>query len=335
MFLRTYSKITLEVSGGRERWRHQTVLGRAIKKCFWCGAVLASVVSLSQVAGAESAQPAVVAAPSTTSSLVEQVTFGQQAARVGDRVAQHVKLAFEVETTVMQAGQVAHHSTAAVHREQQRFIEVTEVNQGRVRRAHVFFPISRLSSPNSAPAESEEVESVEGKSYWVTRQGEQLQVTDTSGHIPPEDEYVIVHSNLQTLGLPSPLAKYLQGRSLAVGEKLDVPPQVAAEMMGFDPTLGPAHSCQLELKSTREVDGEPCAVFATTITAVRHSEQALELKASGEVVLQIATCRTIDASLQGPLQMNQDETTPAGDFQQAAAGHMRVALHSDYGHAPR
>jgi len=268
----------------------------------------------------------------------EQVTFAQQPSRVGDRVAQSVGVELQLQTTITQAGQQAHEGQTSLKRRQQRFIEVLEVTEGNVRRAHVTFPFSRvisteLTSPESGDPAQEKVQAVEKMSYFVTREGERLFVTDAEGAIPSQAEYEIVVTSLQELGRPNPLIEFLSGRTIRVGERLQLPQEIAEQMIGFGDQLSKVKQFELELKSVEEIDGERCAVFRSTIEAIGAASNPVRIRAFGRVVIQTETCRTVRAELSGPLTLSTAEHTPAGGFQYRAQGNMRFAVRAQYGHA--
>ncbi len=280
-------------------------------------------------------QPASLTVPTTLPAKVAAgvVTFVQQPAQVGDRVAQTVEANLQVHTTITQSGQRANESQTSLKRRQQRFVEVLEVVDGSVRRAHVTYPLSRVTSPESENPEQEVVQAVEKKSYFVTREGERLLVTDAEGTIPPQDEFEIVVTSLRNLGQPNPLIKFLLGRTIRVGERLQLPQEIAEQMMGFGEQFGKVEQFELELKSVREIERHPCAVFGATIEAVGEPANPIRIRAFGQVVIQIKTCRTVRAELSGPLTLSTVERTPAGNFQYSARGNMHVAIRSQYGHA--
>lgn len=276
---------------------------------------------------------ACVWAAAATASAQDQATFTQQAAQVGDRVAQTVGTELQLNTTITQAGQAANEDQTKLTRRQQRFIEVLEITDGQVRRAHVTFPYSRVTSPDGGDTEKEVVQPIEKKSYLVTRDGEQLQITDPEGVLPPKEEFELVAAGLQNFGLPNPLAEVLLGRTIRVGERLQLPQAIAQQMMGLGQQFGEVKQFELELKSIQQIEDQSCAVFGATIDAVGDAENPVRIRAFGQVVIQTATCRTVRADLSGPLTLSTVEHTPAGSFQYKAQGNMRVALKARYGHA--
>ena len=82
---------------------------------------------------------------------------------------------------------------------------------------------------------------VQGKTYICKRElGEngELVVTDEAGNRPPTDEYEIVAQQMQMVGRPNPLAQFLAGRTIAVGEKVELPSAVASQVFNLGDKFG-------------------------------------------------------------------------------------------------
>ena len=263
------------------------------------------------------------------------VTFSHQAARVGDRLAQDLSVELEIDTTIKQSGQIASSGRTAVKRRQRRFIEVMEIVDGRARKAHVKFPISRETSASGDQSEEEKPQSVEGKSYLVTRQGKSLAVTDTSGAIPPREEFKIVFMSMQSLGQPNPLAGFLHGKKVTLGTRLQLPHEIAQQLLGFDDQFGEVDQFVMELTDVKSINGQTCAVFAATIRVKGEKDNPMNIVAEGKVIIETETSRTIFAELTGPITMKTIERTEHGEIEYRATGGMSVAIRSQYGYAPK
>jgi len=265
-------------------------------------------------------------------SIADQgIRFRQRPAQVGDQVGQKLAIHMDLSTTIVQSGQVAHQDTVSVQRQQDRLIEVLEVTEGRVRRARVSFPHSRSLSPQNQDPTQSEVQSVEGKSYFVERKGEQLLVTDLQGAIPLQKEFEIVVNSVATLGRPNPLAKFLLGQTFQIGERVEVPHQLAEQIMGFGNSLGQVQKFDLELKELLTIDGQSCARFETTLKIRGHQVNPIEVDIAGLVTIQTDTCRTIESKLSGPLHMTANEAS----YQISAEGELKMAIRSHYGSVSR
>lgn len=286
---------------------------------------------------AEEVQPAShtapVPLPEPTSG--EGVQFSQRPAEVGDRVAQQVELTMHLNTSILQSGQVAHQQNVSQEHRQQRLVEVLKVVEGNVRKARVFFPQSRGKSPGGEKPGEEVVEPVEGKTYLVTRQGKLLLVTDTQGAIPPRAEFEIVYTSMQSLGLPNPLAKFLLGRTIHVGESIEVPQAIAASMLGFGAELGEVKQFQLRLKELSTYEGDPCALFDAKIEVAGGADQPLHVEVAGPVVILTESCRTVVTELRGSLSMDAVEHTREGSYQYQGSGELSVAVHAHYRSRPQ
>ncbi len=260
------------------------------------------------------------------SSSAQVVRFSQQPTEVGSRVLQQVSVDLELNSTIIQSGQIANQSTTSIRRRQERLIEALEVAQGGVRRAKVSFPLSRIKSPVDSDPKTEVTQTVEGKSYLVTRNGQQLLITDTDGVLPPREQYEIVLSSIQTLGLPNPLAHFLTSRTIRLGDRLQLPKEVANRLMGFGDQLGQVQRFELELKELRQIDGQNCALFDTNFNIVEGSDAPTTIDVQGQVIIETATCRTIAASFSGPLKMKAFDA----NNQYTAEGSLQVAIRSRY-----
>jgi len=263
------------------------------------------------------------------------VRFAQLPTQVGDRVGQEIRVELNLDTAITQSGQLAHRSRHRIHRRQDRGIEVLEVAAGQAHRACVTYLTSRQVRQESQahPEQAEEQtisQPVEGKSYFVTRQGQQLLVTDREGSIPPLDQYQIVLANMQTLGQPNPLARFLLGHTFTRGERIVLPQSLAEQLLGLSEPFGKVRRFELKLVGSDQVDGQPCALFTASIAAEALERGEIGLNITGRLVIQMATCRTIAAELTGPVEMVSEENTEHGSFQYRATGDMRLSIHSTY-----
>ena len=270
-------------------------------------------------------QTAIHTAPITSPITGQVVPFTQATTAVGERVAQRVGMELNLHTVIKQSGQIAHDGTTALRRRQERTIEVLEVVENRARKAKVTYSLSRVMSPENPDAAKEIAQVVEGKSYLITRNGATLMVTDSEGSIPTQQEFEIVVNSMESFGQPNPLATFLLTREIRVGDRLEVPLNVASKMMGFD-SLGEVQRFELHLTDVKEINGKQCAAFAATIAALGKPENPLNVQAQGNVVIEIATCRTLEATLTGPLSLQ----TTDQNTEYTATGDLLLAIRSQY-----
>jgi hypothetical protein len=261
-----------------------------------------------------------------TSAPVEQsIRFSLPTTVVGERVVQRVGMELHVHTAIKQSGKVAHEGDTNMRSRQEREIEVLEIADGKAVRAAVKYRLSRNLSPENADPADEVAQPVEGKSYIITREGETLLVTDPDGAIPPRAEYDIVVNTMESFGQPNLLAEFLLPRELHIGDRLQVPADIAKKMMGFD-SFGEVQKFELFFQEVKDIDGKACAIFVADIVAQGNAQNPLNVQARGNVIVELATCRTLDAMLKGPLSLVSVEQ----QTEYSATGDLLLAIRSQY-----
>lgn len=261
------------------------------------------------------------------------IRFRQIPAVVGDRVEQRLAVDLELVTKITQSGQIAHESTNPMRRQQHRVIEVLEVSAGRAVRARATFPLSRRQSPDGPEPDALAPQPIEGKSYLLRRDGEQLVLTDLDGHIPPEEQFKLAMESLENVGKPNPLAALLVDRSIAVGQRLLVPRKLVQQLLGFDDPVGAVRRFELTLDRVLPADAAhpaPRAVFQTRIEVVPDDDAPLEITLAGDMIVETTTCRLTSVELRGPVRLDSIERTPGGIFQYTAGGELNLNIQADY-----
>jgi hypothetical protein len=267
-------------------------------------------------------QPASHVAPASAG---QTIRFSLPQTTVGERVVQRVGMELHVHTVVKQAAQIAHEGDTNMRSRQEREIEVLELADGRAIKGKVKYHLSRSLSPENPDPADEVAQPVEGKSYLITRDGERLLVTELDGAIPPRAEYDIVVNTMESFGQPNLLAAFLAPQELHVGERLQVPADVAKKMMGFD-SFGEVQKFELFLQEVKNIEGKPCAIFLADIVAQGDAQNPLNVQAQGKVIIELATCRTLEATLNGPLSLVSVEQ----QTEYSATGDLLLAIRSQY-----
>ena len=162
-----------------------------------------------------------------------------------------------------------------------------------------------------------------------------LLITDEAGEIPPLDEYEIVALNMESLGRPNPLADFLAGRTLTVGQKLALPHEVAEKLMGLGGELGKVTRFDLTLTEITPIDGATCAVFHASIEAASNDSSQMRLAVEGPLAIEVDTCRAVQASFTGPIGMSETRGSLSATYQMAGTGKMTVTIASKYNDVAR
>src|SRR5207244_3395062 len=159
---------------------------------------------------------------------------------------------------------------------QRRTITTTAVDAGRMNAVKVRYAAAtkQVSAsdgnvPGTEPAPRPQP--VEGKAYMCRREpgaNGRLLITDLAGNRPPTDKYEIVSQQMQMVGRQNPLAQFLAGRTIAVGEKLELPNESASQVFNLGDRLGKVTHFTLTLQKLQTANAVTCGVFLANVAAV-------------------------------------------------------------------
>ena len=225
----------------------------------------------------------------------------------------------------------------ATHRHQRRVVTTTDVAGGAAVAALVRYPVATTQVITAhdaaelrtlgAPTSSQPVE---GKAYRCRRTDEKLDVADEQGNIPPLDAYKIVAQNMETLGRVNPLAEFLGGRTVSVGEKISVPHGVAERLLGLGDEFGQVSRFDLVLKEVKTAGGTQCAVFTASIDAASTNASQMRMQVDGQLVIQASTCRAVEANFSGPIGMSETRGSLTEQYQMTGTGRISVSIGTVY-----
>ncbi|QDV72388.1 hypothetical protein [Botrimarina mediterranea] len=263
--------------------------------------------------------------------LAETATFGRRQSVVGDAVEQSVRLEMKLDTTMRQGTQVIDQDSSEVERVQRRLVTASSTREGRVVGAAVrFFEATSTHNGESA------ADIVAGKTYHCERgENDKLSVLTEKGTMPTLEEYALVVRAMETLGTASPLAEFLAGKTIAVGEKLDIPAELAQRALGFDKQFGTVDKFTLTLEELRDVEGLRVARFAADVEASATGSGQMGLFVEGVFEIEEPTCRMVSADLTGPIALSGQQGVGVTAHQVDSRGRMRMRLAARYRDATR
>lgn len=256
----------------------------------------------------------------------ETLTFNHRPPAVGDAVQQTVRVEMRIESTARQGATVLETTSSEIQRQQTRRVTATEIAGGRVLGAEV-----RFLEASAQRDGADEPQPIAGKAYLCRRESDQrLAITTPDGQMPPMDEYELVTRAMETLGTTSPLAKFLAGRTVKVGERLELPAELAQQALGFDSRMGEVDRFVLTLTGVEERDSRRVGAFDTEIEAHGATSQQMRLIVAGAFRVDEATCRIVSADLNGPIAMSGLRGGQVGEYTLDGKGKMRLALSAQY-----
>jgi hypothetical protein len=267
----------------------------------------------------------------------QTIHFARRAPQVGDQLEQSLTFDVQLHQLMRQGEHLVEQGEMATHRRQRRLVTTTDVASGAAVAALVRYPEATKQIITAHTADELRTltvpidpQSVQGKAYRCHRTDAELLITDEQRNIPPLDEFKIVAQNMETLGRANPLAQFLAGRTVGVGERLTVPHDVAERLLGLGEELGQVSRFELVLDDVKTIDGTPCAVFNASIDAASTNASQMRMQVDGPLVIQSATCRAVEASFHGPIGMSETRGSLTETYQMSGTGRISVSIHTVY-----
>jgi hypothetical protein len=273
----------------------------------------------------------------------DRVTFSKRSGRVGDEVEQSLDLEMRLVTTKRQGNAIGEKSQTTARNQQRRVVTTTHVENGqtvavRVRYLEATKQMAADAKPASVGDASKTAQPVAGKTYLCKRlpgKDGTLAITDEAGHIPPTDEYEIVAQHMEMVGRPNPLAEFLAGKSLAVGQTIELPHDVASKVFNLGEQFGEIKSFELTLKSINQHGERAHGEFVARVEAASNNASQMRMQLEGPLVMEIDTCRTVNLDLTGPIAMSETRGSYSTSYQVIGTGHLKAHIASQFRDAKR
>jgi hypothetical protein len=313
-----------------------------------CLAILTSTsfAQQSQPADRPTVQRAAFERPAADSQQ-QTVRFGRQPARVGDQTEQTIALEMKLTLNMRRGNELLGKNQSTVVTNQRRIMTAMAVDSGITNAMKVTYPESTkriIGAPGPGVAVAPDgtdanisspqaPQPVQGKTYLCRREpGEngKLIVTDEAGNEPPAAEREIVAQQMDMVGRQNPLAQYLAGREVAVGQSLELPKEVAAQIFNLGEKFGQVTRFTLTLQNVQNENGSTNAVFNTNVEAASIDANQMRLQVEGPLVVQVDTCRAAKISLIGPLGMSETRGTYSTAYQVIGTGRLQMSVASTF-----
>ena len=265
----------------------------------------------------------------TTSISAQEIRFTKRDTRVNDTSHQTVQCHLVAERTIKLENQLVDSSKQMLLRSQDRRITILQVDRGVPRKARLSYGTSTTRVTAEDNQDVEITQPIAGNTYLVERHRDSLVITDEAGNRITPEEDKLLQQHLQTFGQPNPLAQFLSGKTINIGQAVAVPDSVARELLGLTGNAGKTDSLALRLVSTKRVHGVRCAVFETLLRT--HAEEnSMALLMKGELVVESETCRTQSIHLQGPVALSEVRGPAEGRFVVSTSGTLNVTVETAF-----
>ncbi|HVU90114.1 MAG TPA: hypothetical protein VHD36_22475 [Pirellulales bacterium] len=261
----------------------------------------------------------------------QEYRFTYRPLAVGDAAHETLRFTIDLKTVRSQGGEVVDVNDQAAVREEQSLVVRLDPDPGQSAKVRLTYEQSQQSTqPRSGTVQSSD-RPVAGKTYLAARQGEDLLIADERGLAPPDEEREIVARTLESLGKPNPLGVFFNGRSMRVGERVQLPADYTQKLLAaWDPAFS-KEPLEVMLMGTERVDGQLCALLHTPPAAAGGRRNPVE----GKFLIELATCRPAVVELRGPVNSSEQRGEPGQEFDVRRKGKLQVAVHVEHRRAAR
>jgi hypothetical protein len=290
--------------------------------------------------------------PAASDAQQQTVRFGRQPVRIGDETEQTIALEMRLMLVMRRANELIGKNQTTVRTSQRRVMATTAIEAGRTTAVTVRYPEATKqvigapdagdpAAPNAADASAQSPplpQPVQGKTYHCLREpGEngKLIVTDEAGNRPPTEEFEIVAQQMEMVGRPNPFAQFLAGRSIAVGEKLELPKDLAKQIFNLGDKFGEVTRFTLTLQKLQLEGGANCAVFLASVDAASSNASQMRLQVEGPLVVQVDSCRAVRIGLVGPIGMSETRGSYSTAYHVIGTGRLQMTIASAFREAQR
>ena len=261
----------------------------------------------------------------------QKIVFERRLAQPGDTSVQELICDLDLQMSIRQGSQVVQAQRQLLKRKQNRRLTILQAAANAPKKARVTYDKSVITvlSPEQ---QSSSAQPVTGKSYLITRQADQLTITNPDGSEPSEAELAIVTGNMGSFGLPNPIAEFFHGKSVTVGQQLELPVELARDLVGFAETGNTVSSFEMKLLRVELGEGRrsQVAVFTIQLLADDPDASGVSMKLAGEMKMEVATCRATSVQLTGAVSAFEDQGPPQGRFRMHSEGEIQVAVRAEH-----
>jgi hypothetical protein len=262
-----------------------------------------------------------------SASAAELVAFTYRAPQIGQQGSHDMQFTLDLKISLHQAGQTVSSEDQQLSRDQDRQVTVLEVADKKAMKVQVTYSKAWEQVSRGKLAGTPQSQPIEGKSYIVTRHGNDLVITDSSGAEVSDEERMLVAASMDAVGRANPLGTFLDGKKIAVGQTIKLPNDMAADLLGVKDAGGEAQKVELTFHDMNtDEEGRRLANFTMLIVLKMAGGGSMDVK--GDLQIEPDTCQIAVANFNGPVSMREQQGPKGHTFEIASEGTMKVAVRS-------
>ncbi len=255
----------------------------------------------------------------------ETYRFTYRPGVVGEQSQQLVTLNLNLSVAIKKDGALVENSQRQLTRKQQRTTHVLEVNEHGPSKMKVTYQLAEKGLGVDHKPVAASAQEVSGKTYLAARVGKELVVTDERGGEVSSAEREIVAHDLATLGLPNPIGAFFNGKTFRVGQRIELPTELAKELLGFTDAVGEVKRFEMTFAEVKQIQGSTCAVFKTAFEATSQQAGSMSMHIRGQLLLDTDSCMAAIVQLSGPVTMSETRGSGEGQYRLNTTGTLSLS----------
>lgn len=259
----------------------------------------------------------------------QEVSFTKRPTQVKDTSHQKLVGNLVASRTIRQHKQIVDSSKQTLVRNQERRLTVLEMANGVPVRGKLVYGNSGTVVKAEQREQVAVTQPVAGNTYFILRRGDELLFGDESGQPVTEEEAKVLKLHMSAFGKPNPLAEFLNGKRIQVGQSIEVPKEVAIELLGLTGREGNTDRLVLRLRETK-VEGRTEYAIFETILKTSGGEAAMAMLMKGQLIVETGTCRTKSIQLHGPISMSEVRGPTEGRFSVDTNGTLQLTVQTEF-----
>jgi hypothetical protein len=258
----------------------------------------------------------------------QEVTFSQATPTLGDARVETKRVENQFELRISRGGQVLQTQAAAETEVGKTRAEVRGVDQDGLANRVALVVEERIKTMKSQGMVQEVESPLSGESYVGQRGADGTWSVLREGEPAPEDEAALAQSELEGLRQAGGLGRFLVGKTVKVGEVLQLKPADAARILRLEGGVT-VQRFTMTLKSTQTGPGFEVAVFEVK-AVLQTSQQGIQMEftLAGSQTVGVETLWPVSLSLKGPIAISGGN--PAQGMEVAGEGTMKLEIETAY-----
>jgi hypothetical protein len=268
------------------------------------------------------------------------IRFERSAWKAGDTITSEVVADGSMNVTMAVKGEVVQHFDQNSHELTHKKISVLKAGEDGLSKIAVHYDdvVEVQQATGDEDPDAQVTSPLAGKTFVLEQGSKGVTITDEDGTVVGEDIAAMVRE--KELARDGTLQRGVDRLALLVsesprhvGEKIEVPEELALELAGGDEDLKDARM-SLKLCEVREVDGSACAVFQSEIKlsgTAGGGEYKTSIDLHGEILIRVEGARFVSSELSGQVTVDGAVTTEETTVTITGEGPLKLVENAVYG----